>query len=142
MPAHFLSPPVASRHAWVGSAAVGPLNSVQERSISPQAQLLEVAANINTAMPALAQPILQQLLCIYMHDTATTSLNPAAPFASPDARDKHPPSPSGTGNVPATLTKPSRPPHWQSSRADLSRTSIKEGRRQNPRPASPRGDPA
>lgn len=111
MPTHFSSPPAASRHTQVGSAAVGPLNSVQERSISPQAQLLEVAANINTAVPTLAQPtILQQLLCIYMDNTATISLNPAAPFTSPDAHDKHPPAPSGTGNVPATLTKPSRPP--------------------------------
>lgn len=72
------------------------LNSVRECRISVQAWLLEAAAIVNTAIPPLPQPaILQQLLCIYLHDAAAVSFTPKAPF--PRRAHKHPPSSGGTG---------------------------------------------
>lgn len=117
------------------------LNSVRECRISAQAWLLEVAAIINTAIPPLPQPaILQQLLCIYLHDTAAVSLTPKAPFASPGVHTSTPLPPVGLGcSCPVTDTQ--RVPHQQSSRAGAACASTKECGRQNPRTVSPHSDP-
>lgn len=131
MPACCPSPPAASRHTGVGSAALGPLNSVPERGISLQVHLGNSGKQNRVHLGPAHHPTVVTV-CLYTWQCHCSQLPcPSSPPNQPPDVHKHPPSPSGTGSVPATIPNPTGP-DWQNSCAGVPPTSVRACQRQNP----------
>lgn len=132
MPTCCPSPPAASRHAAIGSAALGPLNSVPERGISLQVCLGN--SGKHKTRYTLVQPTVPQWsVCVYTHDTAI-ALSYHVPQAPPITRCAQwaPTFPQWEWECSCHHTKTHWNPDQQSSCAGMTPTSTKACQRQNP----------